>query len=274
LWLQELSSGLMHFWGTILLPLFVFSLASTVLSGGALLGSLLHLGQPKRAWRALMNWRTSPLSREIWMAGGFFGLAMLSVGVGLVGVETLRPGLVMAWTAAVALFGLAAVASMAGVYRLRTVPAWSQQRPTLVFLQTTLALGGLGTAALLALVNWLTFTWPGWVGPAWQAAAMAGIFGVAAILAWEALRRGEQDSFAGLHHLPSARKAQARIQPRIIRLHGVALLATVLGITVSSRAMPAWATIALGLAWLLALFGELQRRAAFYYYLCTLTELE
>src|SRR5512146_2321850 len=39
-------------------------LAGFVLTSIGLLSSLLHLGQPQRAWRAFSQWRTSWLSRE------------------------------------------------------------------------------------------------------------------------------------------------------------------------------------------------------------------
>ncbi len=52
-------------------PSAVFQIAwlvSLVLIGYGLLASLFHLGHPKRAWRALSQWRSSWLSREAWSA--------------------------------------------------------------------------------------------------------------------------------------------------------------------------------------------------------------
>ena len=38
------------------------------LAVGGLLASTFHLGQPKRAWRAFTQWRSSWLSREAWVS--------------------------------------------------------------------------------------------------------------------------------------------------------------------------------------------------------------
>jgi DMSO reductase anchor subunit len=112
----------------------------------ALAAALLHLGQPARAGRALANWRTSWLSREI--------LSALLFGAGWAGAlvlaRALEPAAAVADLShcAVALLGLGLVYAMARVYRLRTVPAWNTPRTFRAFLLTTLVLGALATAAL------------------------------------------------------------------------------------------------------------------------------
>lgn len=67
-------------------------LAVLALGGLALLASTLHLGQPLRAWRAVLNLRTSWLSREILSVGAFLGLAAAATLAGfLLGGSELRP---------------------------------------------------------------------------------------------------------------------------------------------------------------------------------------
>ncbi len=53
-------------------------LGNAALQGG-LLASVLHLGQPLRAWRAFLGWRKSWLSREILIFGGFAGASALTL---------------------------------------------------------------------------------------------------------------------------------------------------------------------------------------------------
>jgi sulfite dehydrogenase (quinone) subunit SoeC len=48
-----------------------------VLLVGGLISSFFHLGQPQRAWRAVLMWRTSWMSREVIILPGFIGLVGL-----------------------------------------------------------------------------------------------------------------------------------------------------------------------------------------------------
>lgn len=81
------------------------------LSAGALVMglSVLHLGRPERAWRAVLHVRTSWLSREILLSGLFLGGA----GLNLLFLPQLR---VLAWTA-----GIAGFLSLMAVDRLYRV---------------------------------------------------------------------------------------------------------------------------------------------------------
>jgi DMSO reductase anchor subunit len=87
-----------------------------------LLSSLLHLGQPQRAWRALSQWRSSWLSRE-----------------GVASILTFAPAFVLFWIiwkrdasggarsvgAALALMSFVTVVCTAGIYTsLKTIRAW------------------------------------------------------------------------------------------------------------------------------------------------------
>ena len=129
---------------------------------GALFFSLLHLGSPQRAYRAIANWRTSWLSREILSAGAFTaGLALFNF------IQWAYP--FYPWSRELerinywfgsfhmhsfvfyltALAGLALVYSISQVYRLRTVKVWDSWRTTAAFLITPALLGPLLALALM-----------------------------------------------------------------------------------------------------------------------------
>jgi len=60
-----------------LLNIYLFPLILALLIGG-LLASTFHLGHPERAWRAIMMWRTSWLSREVLVLPAFIALTALA----------------------------------------------------------------------------------------------------------------------------------------------------------------------------------------------------
>jgi len=130
--------------------------AITTIMLSALLASFLHLGQPRHAWRAITNLRTSWLSREVLSAALFV--------VSLIGV--LATGGSGIWLADAT--GLALVISMARVYALRTVPEWNHRATTVAFFVTTLLLGAVAHGTLIGA---------GGAGPEWASGAM-GLTGV------------------------------------------------------------------------------------------------
>lgn len=111
-----------------------------------LIVSILHLGNPINAPRAITNLGTSWLSREI-----LFGLLFAGAGFLFalmqwrkIGSPTLRN--IVALVAAV--LGIALVFSMAMVYyTLPSVPAWSSLATPITFFTTTLLLGALAISA-------------------------------------------------------------------------------------------------------------------------------
>jgi len=113
-------------------------LAAPVLGIGIGL-SVMHLGQPLRAWRCFLGLRKSWLSREIVVFGGFMKAAVLAA---------LWPhGLTT---------GLAAMAGMAGVYCSVMVYAdtqrlfWRINRTAWAFFGNALLMGSVGAAAVLS----------------------------------------------------------------------------------------------------------------------------
>jgi anaerobic dimethyl sulfoxide reductase subunit C len=111
--------------------------------------SLLHLGSPGRAWRALGNLRASWLSREILFLALFSLGAALLLGAAWLGLPSSAPRAALA--AATGTAGAGLVYSMARVYRLRTVPAWDTPLTTTSFFLTAASLGGLAAGTILAL---------------------------------------------------------------------------------------------------------------------------
>jgi anaerobic dimethyl sulfoxide reductase subunit C (anchor subunit) len=128
------------------LPILSFALVAALLG---LAASFLHLGNPRNAFRALGNLRSSWLSREILLAALFSAAlaaaTFLRLGPGPAG---LAAGFAHGF-AAVAGFGL--VVTMARAYGLRTVPSWDQRATPVAFFATAVALGALAVAAGLAL---------------------------------------------------------------------------------------------------------------------------
>jgi anaerobic dimethyl sulfoxide reductase subunit C (anchor subunit) len=121
----------------------------------AMLASLLHLGTPLYAWRALANLSSSWLSREILFAVLFTAAAAtLAVlcwfNLGPPGART-----VLGWAAT--LLGLALIYSMANAYRLRTIPAWDTWLTLVSFLVAALLLGALAVGVVLAVTADVSF---------------------------------------------------------------------------------------------------------------------
>ncbi|MCM2254220.1 MAG: 4Fe-4S binding protein [Vicinamibacteria bacterium] len=124
-------------------------------AGGLVMAlSTLHLGRPSRAWRAILNWRTSWLSREALLAGAFVGLG---------GTALLAPHLAHRWPELAALAagagpfafvaGLGLAVAIDGVYaaipRRDRFPFHSADAALATLLQLGLALG-VGTVAWTA----------------------------------------------------------------------------------------------------------------------------
>lgn len=108
----------------------------------------LHLGRPLRAYRAVLNWKRSWLSREILALGGFVAAAAASF--------TLRAfdeaSLARVFDCAATALGLAGVYCTARIYRVPARPTWDSPRTTASFLLTSLL---LGAGSGVFLVSWL-----------------------------------------------------------------------------------------------------------------------
>jgi DMSO reductase anchor subunit len=127
--------------------LVALGLGAALVTAG-LCSSLLHLGQPQRAWRAFSQWRTSWLSRE-----------------GVMALLSFVPAIALAWLlwrggSAAALRGTA-IALIAGAFAttlctamiyasLKTIPAWRHASVPSVYLILAAYTGGLAFVALRA----------------------------------------------------------------------------------------------------------------------------
>ncbi len=107
-------------------------LTAAGLAAVALTVSLLHLGRPLYAWKALRNLRRSWLSREVALFGIYGALASLAVAV-------------PAAAPVAALVGAAGVYASGRLYMVPGRPAWCSPLTLARFGATTAALGGLMT---------------------------------------------------------------------------------------------------------------------------------
>jgi DMSO reductase anchor subunit len=118
-----------------------------------LISSTFHLGRPERAIKAFLQWRSSWLSREAWLAVASL-LVMAIYGAGLVFLDT-RWGVLGVIGSALS---LATVFSTAMIYaQLKTVPRWNTALTPLLFITLALTggaiLSGSVDTALLMLIS-------------------------------------------------------------------------------------------------------------------------
>lgn len=142
----------------------------------------LHLGRPWLAFRAVLGWRTSWLSREAVVFGLFVKLAVLQLAV-----EWLVPGW---WTpllgVATATAGLGGVWCSVMIYAICPRPMWSLPATAARFFATTVALGCAGTNAAFALPLLPPTRWA--LGT--NAALNLCLLGAGLILAWRLVGDG------------------------------------------------------------------------------------
>lgn len=111
----------------------------------ALILSLFHLGTPSGAYRAILNWNSSWLSREILFAGIFFALWV----IGYVMEKRGSWSQVLGWINAV--IGMAVIYSMSSIYASTIIPAWTDFNTYLSFFGTTVVFGAAGTVLFMLL---------------------------------------------------------------------------------------------------------------------------
>lgn len=230
------------------------ALGAFVAGAVALATSLLHLGRPARALKALRNLRTSWLSREVALFSAFsvlsFAYAASWTGAG----DGLRgPALGLA---AVAL-GVAGVYASARLYLVPARPVWNSRRTPVAFFATAVATGPLLT--LLCLDRGRLR--PGWVGVLLGLAAAGAVAQVAvhAQLA-SAVRRRPDRQHQGTAFLLLDRFRMLLAARLAATGGGLLLLVSALGVPVAGPA--AGGRLAVGLAVVAA--GELAGRYLFY----------
>ncbi len=212
----------------------------------ALVGSLLHLGRPFRAFRAIMRFGTSWLSREVILFGLFLlCLAAYAVPPTLVGGS--EAGFFVGVVAEIA--GLVGLLATGEVYRLRSRPAWNQWTATISF-----PLGALSSGLLFGIfverLSSVSASYGSGVGAVSIVAIVALLLAMAS--SWvrsSRLQRGSEEERAGYRLLfgryrwvVALRMAGAACALVLAVLGGVALLA----------------------AWIPAAVGELADRILFF----------
>jgi anaerobic dimethyl sulfoxide reductase subunit C (anchor subunit) len=118
-----------------------------LLTALAVFVSFFHLRHPLRARYALSNLRASWLSREILFELLFGGLVVLEGWLAY--VRPASRGTLWPVIAATGLAGALFIVSMARLYMLPALPAWSGAYTPLSFLLTTLVLGAVGTDVIV-----------------------------------------------------------------------------------------------------------------------------
>ena len=236
----------------LIAPLFMFL---------GLLALFFHLGAPLNAWRALSNWRSSWLSREVLFAMLFTGaggmVAVLEWRESSASPDAVHDAIM--WAAA--LLGLALIFSMSRAYQLRTVPAWDTHLTPLAFFTTTLLLGGLAAGVTLALDP---------DAPAELLRSALRWIAVGAIVLW-----GVQLALVRLWiaRLTGEPGAAARAATQLAQEHGsilrLRLALAVPGMLVAAIVLLPWETgvmdkIAIIAAFMLALVSDVLGRVLFY----------
>lgn len=111
----------------------------------ALLCSLFHLGDPLGAYRSILNFGSSWLSREIVFTGLFFVLWIVSYYLDRKGSWNQLVG----WINSAV--GVAVIYSMASIYASSIKPAWSDLNTYLAFYGTTILFGAVISIIFLLL---------------------------------------------------------------------------------------------------------------------------
>ena len=206
--------------------------------------SVFHLGQPLRAWRAFLGWRTSWMSREIIVFGGLSGLATATVGAELALTAgrwplALNPAVLVAATAGV---GLIAVFTSAMIYVDTRRPCWRAQETLTRFFGQVFLLGSAGAAGVLGWSHWLRGEAPG-VTPALAGVAFAVRTG---LFLWDRRLGRVAGADPGNPAHRSVRAGQT-LYPGIprtrLRLFVLSNLADALAIVVLGGPGPIWATV-------------------------------
>jgi formate dehydrogenase iron-sulfur subunit len=114
--------------------------------------SVLHLGRPAFAWRALKMWRRSWLSREVLLFSLFFiAFSSFTAVAWLAALRTLpfEGTVLLALSILTPVFGIAGVLASARIYLVPARPAWNTLHTPLDFVLSSALLGCAATPLLL-----------------------------------------------------------------------------------------------------------------------------
>ncbi|HWC12264.1 MAG TPA: DmsC/YnfH family molybdoenzyme membrane anchor subunit [Acidimicrobiales bacterium] len=121
------------------------AVGGAVAGATALAASLLHLGRPTHAFKALRNLRTSWLSREVALFSAFAAVSFLYAGVWRAAVREGVPAVGAALGVAAVLLGAAGVYASGRLYLVPARPVWNSRRTLVSFFATGLSVGPLVT---------------------------------------------------------------------------------------------------------------------------------
>ncbi len=135
-----------------------------VIIGGSLNASTLHLGRPIFAFRAIKNWRTSWLSREIIgltlfaKAGlAYSAFLLLTEGLDMITLEASQGNLIRISLGAFTIIsGIIGIYCSSKLYRVPARPAWDSVRTSVDFFVTGLILGPISFIFSLAVAMYFT----------------------------------------------------------------------------------------------------------------------
>jgi formate dehydrogenase iron-sulfur subunit len=127
---------------------------SLAVAGLALNASVLHLGRPIHAYRALKMWKRSWLSREVLMFSCFSVMAAAYAGSLAL---NLRIAVVLGLFTS--LLGAAGVTASACIYLVKARPAWNSKHTVIEFFLTAALLGPLFVAGIgVTAGRWMVLT--------------------------------------------------------------------------------------------------------------------
>ncbi len=215
------------------------------LTGISLSASMLHLGRPAYAYRAMKNWRTSWLSREVLGLSLFAGVAMgyafflfLTEGLDILSVETVGSDavrLLLGWISMTA--GLAGVYCSSMIYRVPARPGWNSVKTTVDFFSVAFILGPATFSLSVVLSDFIWDTHGFYLTESAKvAAAIAGLMlmfnaGLQGKFA-QLWRKSEMHELRGCSHLYLVRFLPFRVLRNIVGAIGlIALIAIVSGAT-------------------------------------------
>jgi Fe-S-cluster-containing dehydrogenase component/DMSO reductase anchor subunit len=154
------------------------NVALAVVLAAALGASLLHLGRPWLAWRAVLGVRSSWLSREVLAFGALFKLVLLQIALtALPRLPAFMRGLGPVISQLISICGLAAVFCSVMVYAATRREHWSFERTALRFFGSTAL---LGTASALVFAG---FAGSALTGELWRALLLIAL-GRSALEGW------------------------------------------------------------------------------------------
>jgi DMSO reductase iron-sulfur subunit len=113
--------------------------------------SVLHLGRPAYAWRAIKMWRRSWLSREVLLFGVFFLSLSSLTGLSYMDAKNifLLPQTILPFAElATVLFGAAGILASARIYLVPARPAWNMCNTPIDFILSSAALGVIALPTL------------------------------------------------------------------------------------------------------------------------------